>query len=557
MSSERRKRPAVSFQSDTQTVPTGDSWGWLAARRPCPLQRKLRMTANALTAAALSLALGMLQAAPCLGETAADAWGYEQLFGEGPQSYSESPATKHDPSSPPPAASEGESEESQTDEPGPNLQTEAPGSDSAPEQDQSGEPDPQPGDEGDPAGPDETKNEPAADDVQTPGPDTAELIPPLITNVFYDTDLRQALSDVAAQAGVTIVPDSTVQGYVTADLVDVPLEDALRMLLASGAFVFRKMEGYYLVGAPDPTNPNFPLLSDTEIVELDYLTADQLKVLLPDIYARYVKFDATGNRVVITAPTALAERIISYIRAVDTCPLQIMIEALVVETSREALREFELAAQHDNVVADTMGGVVTYIEQAQDLLYRVLWLASRDKAVIRANPRVIAQEGQEAKVGVSTEQYFEILTGRVGWEYVRLEQIDVPITLVITPRVAASDRMVTCRIQPEVGDVTGTGPNNLPIITRRTADTTVCVGDGQVIAIGGLLQEVERSTQRKIPLLGDLPLLGGLFRSEQTSHHQREVIIFIVPHILDKSGRFEGAVLFDRLDADEAPGPSK
>jgi len=114
-----------------------------------------------------------------------------------------------------------------------------------------------------------------------------------------------------------------------------------------------------------------------------------------------------------------------------------------------------------------------------------------------------------------------------------------------------------------VGDVTGTGPNSLPIITRRTAETTVRIADGKVIAIGGLLQEVKRETERKIPLLGDLPLIGSLFRSTSKESHQREIIIFVVPHILDEAGGFEGPLLFQRQveaqanQSEQAPGGSE
>jgi type II secretory pathway component GspD/PulD (secretin) len=107
--------------------------------------------------------------------------------------------------------------------------------------------------------------------------------------------------------------------------------------------------------------------------------------------------------------------------------------------------------------------------------------------------------------------------------------------------------MVTCTIKPEVGDVTGVTGSNLPIITKRTAESTVRIADGEVIAIGGLLQDVRRETKRKIPLLGDLPLIGPLFRNTTTDNDTREVVIFIVPHILDQSGRFTGPLLLDRV----------
>jgi len=76
----------------------------------------------------------------------------------------------------------------------------------------------------------------------------------------------------------------------------------------------------------------------------------------------------------------------------------------------------------------------------------------------------------------------------------------------------------------------------------------VRVADGQVIAIGGLLQELETRTKNKIPLLGDLPLVGPIFRSTTTDISEREITIFVVPHILDETGAFKGPLLFERID---------
>jgi len=243
---------------------------------------------------------------------------------------------------------------------------------------------------------------------------------------------------------------------------------------------------------------------------------------------------------------------VTEIKRLDAPPLQIMIEALVVETGREALRKFELSLQGRQVGLATSTGLVTYVDEAEQLLHQLLWLAERREALVRASPRIVAQEGQEAKVRVVSEQYFQLLTGAVGWQYTTLESIEAGIGLTITPRVAADDNRVTCHIMPEVGDVTGVGPNNLPIITKRTAETTVRIGDGQLIAIGGLLQEIERKTVRKIPFLGDLPLVGPLFRSTSTEGDQREIIIFIVPHILDEAGHLRGPLLFERQASEPA-----
>jgi pilus assembly protein CpaC len=180
---------------------------------------------------------------------------------------------------------------------------------------------------------------------------------------------------------------------------------------------------------------------------------------------------------------------------------------------------------------------------------------TKNQAQIKANPRVVAQAGREAKVGVAVEQWFELLSGQIGYQYSTLQSVTAAVTLTITPRVALADKQITCTIAPSVGDVTGTGANNLPIITTRSATTTVRVADGQIIAVGGLSQEVTREIRRRIPLLSDLPLVGALFRSHDLEKDRQELTIFVVPHILDAEGRFQGPLLLDRLQRQTPPSP--
>ncbi len=375
--------------------------------------------------------------------------------------------------------------------------------------------------------------------------------PRLVNNVFFETDIKQVLADIASQTGTVIIPDETVQGFVTIEFRDMPLDRALRLVMLPGGFLSEEVEpGVFLITSPDPSGPNFQRLAQTAIVDLDYIICDDVKAQLPEMFSRFVKYDTNGTRVVITAPQALLDQAVAQIRQLDTAPLQLMIEALVVESSGASKDEFAIGAQDKYWGVDTAIGLLTHVGNASQILYRVLSLVTKDQASIKAMPRVIALEGRKSSFRVSVEQYFSLVSGRLGFEYVRLEAIEAAIGLTITPQVALADQMITCTIEPEVGDVTGTGPENLPIITKRTASTTVRVKDGEVIAIGGLLQEAKREIRRKIPILGDLPLIGGLFRSKDDTTDQREVTIFIVPHILDASGRFEGPLLPERLRAE-------
>jgi len=406
---------------------------------------------------------------------------------------------------------------------------------------------------------------------------------PLITNVFADTDMRQALSDVAAQAGVIIIPDSTVQGTVSADLKDVPLERALSMLLQTGGFAFAKLDGYYLVGLPDPANPNFYLLSATEVVELKYVAPQTIAALLNGPYGRYLSAEgvtpptqearerertpprmagasaaAAGApqlyRLVISAPRDMIARIKADIALLDKPPTQVMLEAVVLEVSEEALKNvgidwasrwIKFASRASSIVSGgqtiaTDAGSLTYSEISNTEMATLTALVEKGKARLRANPRVATAEGQTAEIEVGKESYFAIVTGPVTFPYTTLEQIKSGILLRITPRVLEPEGVVVARIEPEVRDVTGKGSSGLPEITFRRASTNLRVKDGQSIVIGGLINEFTTRTRSKVPFLGDLPLLGNLFRRSSSRQSRTEVVIIITPHILDAAGRYPG-----------------
>jgi type IV pilus assembly protein PilQ len=395
--------------------------------------------------------------------------------------------------------------------------------------------------------------------------------------------MRQALSDVAAQAGVIIIPDSTVQGTVTADLKDVPLERALSMLLQTGGFAFAKLDGYYLVGAPDPANPNFYLLSATEVVDLKYVAPQTIAALLNGPYGRYLSAEgftpptqetqgrertpprmpgtaatAAGApqlyRLVISAPRDMIARIKADIALLDQPPTQVMLEAVVLEVSEEALKNvgidwaarwIKFASRPSSIVSGgqtiaTEAGSLTYSEISNTEMATLAALVENGKARLRANPRVATAEGQTAEIEVGKESYFAIVTGPVTFPYTTLEQIKSGILLRITPRVIEPEGIVVARIEPEVRDVTGKGPNGLPEITFRRASTNLRVKDGQSIVIGGLINEFTTRTRSKVPFLGDLPLLGKLFRRSSSRQSRTEVVIIITPHILDVAGRYAG-----------------
>ncbi len=374
---------------------------------------------------------------------------------------------------------------------------------------------------------------------------------PSITNVFYETEIREALAAISAQSGINIIPDQTVYGFISMELIDVPFEEALRRILFPLGFTFRKMVGYYLVGSAHPDNPSFPLLSTTELVVPNYIKAVNASKLLSSFYAPFIRVDSDANTLAITGSPEMIQRIKQELAEIDVPPRQVMIEALVTEFSKDARKSLGIDV---GWLGTKDGRELSVIVPLGDLLDSTLgirflrpdarvegWLGEFKGSVkalvqdgkvnIRANPRVATLEGQKATIVIGKEQYYVIITGAPGYQYGVLERIPVGVSLSIVPYISDKGE-ITVEIHPEVSDVVGTGATGLPVVSKRAVSTKIRVKDGETIVIGGLLQKNESIVKRKIPLLGDIPILGLLFSRTDKRVDEVETVIFITPHIL-------------------------
>lgn len=382
----------------------------------------------------------------------------------------------------------------------------------------------------------------------------------LVTNMFYETNIRQALTDIATQTGVIIIPDMSVQGIVTCELKDVPLEKALEIVAITGGYVVKKMDGYYLVGSSSPKSPNFHILSImdmmTSTIKLNYLKAEDAKNLLPESFSDYVKVNKERNEVCVTAPSSIAERIIYDLKYSDKPSRQVMLEATIVELTADAKKQlgvdWELEWENptpgesvrsgltafDSADSTIQLGYATTAEFTKRLFLSLALLCENNSATIIANPRVTAMDGQTARIEVTTEEYFKITTGPTTYAYATLQTIESGIKLEMTPRIGVANE-ITLTVSPEVSDVIGMGAEGLPKITRRKATTTVRVKDGGTVVIGGMSTSTMQDRVSKVPFAGDIPILGGLFKSTEARESTRDVLIFITARILAENSNSE------------------
>jgi len=377
--------------------------------------------------------------------------------------------------------------------------------------------------------------------------------PGLVTNMFFETNLRQALSDIATQTGTVIVPDMLVQGIVTCELKDVPLEKALEIVLAGGGYVYKKMDGYYLVGSPDPKSPSFQTLSVTEVLKLSYIKAEDAQNLLPEPLAALVKADKSTNEVTVMAPQAVCERILGDLKKADKPPRHVMLDARIVVIERVDLLNLGIQWTWPQVRAGTFSsaafhggglrpkwpwgieiGYTPGAEFTNSLILTLNLLAQNDEATLIASPQVMAQDGKEAEIKVNIEEYFQIVTE--GYYYrASLEKIETGTVLKITPRISENGD-ITLEMSTEVSDVVARGEDNLPVVTRRSAASTVRIEDGGTAAIAGLMDNRTRLNKSRAPGLADIPLVGDLFRNTNSRKSSRQVAVFVTARLVPEQG---------------------
>lgn len=178
-------------------------------------------------------------------------------------------------------------------------------------------------------------------------------------------------------------------------------------------------------------------------------------------------------------------------------------------------------------------------EQFPSISALITAVATRSDTNIIATPQILTMDNEEAEIKVGENRPFlsQARTGDQGVNDVfqTFEFKDVGVTLRVTPHIS-QNRFVRLEIFQEISNVNATATEGTgataPVTTKRSADTTVVVKDTHTIVIGGLIQDDVTDTTTKVPCLGDLPLLGYLFRTTRNENVKTNLMIFLTPHII-------------------------
>ena len=165
---------------------------------------------------------------------------------------------------------------------------------------------------------------------------------------------------------------------------------------------------------------------------------------------------------------------------------------------------------------------------------------------IVSTPNILTMDNEEAKIVVGRNVPFPVGTSQnnLGTPIISFQREDVAITLRVTPQINESD-YVTLEVFQEVQELES-DPSSLdpltsggPITSKRSIENTVVVKDNQTIVIGGLIGETDTQAETKVPILGDIPLIGALFRGTTRTTRRSNLIIFLTPHIINEAADLE------------------
>lgn len=251
-----------------------------------------------------------------------------------------------------------------------------------------------------------------------------------------------------------------------------------------------------------------------------------------------IAIDRRLNAVILSGPDEIVARNAAIVEALDVPSRSVTLEAQIVELTDTGARNVGIIIGNGTAAAQASLTVQTgAVEQAGFTLQaQVLAQIARGEGKLLARPRIQTTSGTAASI--LTGDSIPVLTtltipGTPPVIQQQIQYVNVGVHLQILPRVSL-DGDVSSHIVAEVSSVTGYTQGNIPQVSQRQAVANATVHDGNDYVIGGLIQDNELRSLTKIPFLGDIPLLGALFRSSQVTHQRTNLYIIITPHVASR-----------------------
>lgn len=374
----------------------------------------------------------------------------------------------------------------------------------------------------------------------------SQVQPGRVSGTYLNVDLRQVILELAGQAGASVMLEDQVQGTVTIRLINVPFEDALNVLLSGRGLTFKRIRGIYVVASPETLAVRYPDATALEIFRLKYADPQFVVEILRQLFSlseRSIAADSRQRQVIVNALPEQLSRVREAIELLDRQRPQVFIDVKVVEMVSSELRQLGITwgssfglflpvpSPSPETIVPGLNEIWLVSPPLALLTATLQTLQEQGKARILASPRVLTLDGTEARL-VTAEEIPVTILQIVGGQAVRtIQTFTAGVSLSVTPRIAEHNR-IDLTVQPTVRVITGTTPEGFPQISTRELQARVVITDGQPVMLGELVDQRTIEIVSKLPILGDLPILGALFRTRRTQKVDTNIAIIVTPKIV-------------------------
>ncbi|MBW1645612.1 MAG: type IV pilus secretin PilQ [Deltaproteobacteria bacterium] len=375
-----------------------------------------------------------------------------------------------------------------------------------------------------------------------------------------ETGLRDILRALAAEAGINLILGAEVPAdNVSLNFNDITIEAALNAILASrGLGMFRDREVYRVVKAEEIIKRGEDLV--TEYMYLNYSNATkvipQLQALLSERGS--LRADERTNMLMVRDLPANIKNIRGLLKVLDIPTQQVMIDARIVVAAKKAVKELgvQWGGAYRNVFGGgkktfTVGGSAASLQMADALInlptpaassavtfgisklnsytfnVRLSALEGKDLVKILSNPRVMVLDNHRAKIGQGKEiPYKSADVDNPDTEFKEAE-----LSLEVTPHITQKGD-ITLELLIRNDSQGENTPSGEPIIDTQNIDTTLLIGNGETVVIGGIISANNIKQKDGVPVFSKIPLVGGFFKHKRDEDAYGELLVFITPTII-------------------------
>ncbi|MEQ6289662.1 type IV pilus secretin PilQ [Vogesella sp. GCM10023246] len=406
---------------------------------------------------------------------------------------------------------------------------------------------------------------------------------------FQNVEVRSLLQVIAEFTGLNVIVSDTVNGSLTLRLKDVPWDQALDLILAQRNLE-KRQAGNVIRIAPraeliatekqaaeaqrQKVNTE-PLI--TETFQIKYRAVEEFKDALKELVnvyregitadnlmdganaAQNAKFtglvvDPRSNKIIVRDRVSVVEELRKVIQTLDTPLRQVLIEARIVEAKDNFQRDLGVKLGINKIGGDTSIGTINdsgtisfspnvnlpaglagasigaIYKSASTLIGLELSAMQQEgQGKIVSSPRILTADRTSATISEGTEIPYTSSTANT----INTSFKEALLSLTVTPQVTP-DEDIVLKLNLSKDSVSNTvSVGTEPAIDKKTVTTEVRVENGGTVVIGGIYTQDTSNTENKVPLLGDIPVLGALFRNKSVINNRRELLVFITPRIVE------------------------